>query len=150
MKMSRQKIVMHIWTILACRRSTTRTTISRSTFTLNSGENYAVGSPQYNFVRNDLGLTSHNPNVQWILVTIHEPAYSSPNSCSSCKAPDSLSDTYHPLFDQYGVDLVLEGHVHNYQRSYPISYNINNPLNPIITDSSKTNYINPKVQCMLW
>jgi hypothetical protein len=89
--------------------------------TLNSGENYARGSSQYNFVKNDLQLASNNPNIRWIIVTIHEPAYSSTNSCSSCKAADSLSDTYHPLFDQYHVDLILAGHVHNYQRSRTIA-----------------------------
>jgi hypothetical protein len=112
--------------------------------TLNSEENYAVGSSQFNFVKNDLQIASNNPNIRWKIVTIHEPAYSSPNSCSSCKAADSLSDTYHPLFDQYHVDLVLEGHVHNYQRSYPLSYNINDPSKPIITDHSKNNYLDPK------
>ena len=111
--------------------------------TLNSGEDYAVGSPQFNFVKNDLELTSKNPNINWIIVTVHEPAYSSPNSFSSCKAPDSLKNTYHPLYDQYGVDLVLEGHVHNYQRSYPISYDSHDPSDPIITDSNKNNYVNP-------
>lgn len=27
-----------------------------------------------------------------------------------------------PLFEKYGVDLVLAGHVHNYQRTYPLKY----------------------------
>jgi hypothetical protein len=112
--------------------------------TLNSGENYARGSSQYNFVMNDLQLASNNPNTAWTIVTIHEPAYSSTNSCSTCKAVDSLSDTYHPLFDQYHVDLVLAGHVHNYQRSYPLSYNSNDPSKPIITDASKNNYQDPR------
>ena len=68
----------------------------------------------------------------------------SPNSCSSCSGESSLRDIYHPLFDQYGVDLVLEGHAHDYQRSYPIKFNANSKSNPIITfPSSTNNYIFP-------
>ena len=112
--------------------------------TMNSEQNYAQGSSQYNFVKNDLQLASSNPNIGWIIVTFHEPAYTSPNSCSSCKAATSIRDIYHPIFDQYRVDLVLEGHVHNYQRSYPLAYNENNPSKPLITAYNKNNYIDPK------
>ena len=112
--------------------------------TMNSEQNYAQGSSQYNFVKNDLQLASSNPNIRWIIVTFHEPAYTSPNSCSSCKAATSIRDIYHPIFDQYRVDLVLEGHVHNYQRSYPLSYNENNPSKPLITSYNKNNYMDPK------
>ena len=112
--------------------------------TMNSEQNYAQGSSQYNFVKNDLQLASSNPHIRWIIVTFHEPAYTSPNSCSSCKAATSIRDIYHPIFDQYRVDLVLEGHVHNYQRSYPLAYNENNPSKPLITAYNKNNYIDPK------
>src|ERR1041385_4749545 len=111
---------------------------------MNSEQNYAQGSSQYNFVKNDLQLASSNPHIRWIIVTFHEPAYTSPNSCSSCKAATSIRDIYHPIFDQYRVDLVLEGHVHNYQRSYPLAYNENNPSKPLITAYNKNNYIDPK------
>jgi hypothetical protein len=50
------------------------------------------------------------------------------------------------LFDQYGVDLVLQGHVHNYQRTYPIQFNRYDSPNPIITNKNTTNYYNPKGQ----
>jgi hypothetical protein len=53
-------------------------------------------------------------------------------------------DIYHPLFDKYHVDLVLQGHEHTYQRSYPIKYNSNNRADPIITDNSHNNYTNPQ------
>ena len=42
--------------------------------------------------------------------------------------------------------MVLQGHQHNYQRTYPIKYNINIPINPIITDRNKSTYTNPEGQ----
>jgi hypothetical protein len=112
--------------------------------TMNSEQNYDLGSSQYNFVKKDLESASSNPNIHWIIVTFHQPAYSSPNSCSSCKAATSIRDTYHPMFDQYGVDLVLEGHVHNYQRSYPMTFNKNDPSKPLVTNTDKNRYVDPK------
>jgi hypothetical protein len=72
--------------------------------------------------------------------------YSSPNSCSSCDGESSLRDIYHPIFDQYGVDIVLEGHAHDYQRSFPIKFNSNSKSNPIITNNNINNYIDPEGQ----
>src|SRR5919107_815711 len=87
---------------------------------------YTINSPQYSFVRNDLISTSQNPNIKWIIVYFHHPMYTSASEHSSDLL---LRETYHPLFDQYGVDLVLQGHNPNYQRSYPITYNNNNNNN---------------------
>ncbi|MGA7010328.1 MAG: metallophosphoesterase, partial [Nitrososphaeraceae archaeon] len=106
---------------------------------------WEAGSKQYKFVKNDLEQVSRDPNIKWIIVTMHKPIYTSPNGCSasSCEGSKTLRDTYHPLFDNYGVDLVLEAHMHSYQRSYPIKYNVDNPSKPIITSSDKNNYNNP-------
>jgi hypothetical protein len=108
---------------------------------------YTINSPQYSFVKRDLISTSQNPNIRWIIVYFHHPMYTSPTKHPS----DSLlRDTYHPLFDQYGVDLVLQGHNHNYQRSYPISYNNNNnnsnanSFNPTITSVYTNTFNNPR------
>ena len=96
---------------------------------------YSSSSSQNAFVKQDLEAASQNQNIDWIIVYFHKPMYSSPSSCSSCSGESSLRDIYHPLFDQYGVDLVLEGHTHDYQRSYPIEFNPNSKSNPIITDT---------------
>jgi hypothetical protein len=63
-----------------------------------------------------------------------------------CWAVFDFRSTYHPLFEKYGVDLVLQVHNHNYQRSFPIRYNNGDPSNPIITDNNVTNYSDPKGQ----
>ena len=107
---------------------------------------YSSGSSQNVFVKNDLAAAAANPNIDWIIVYFHKPMYSSPNSCSSCSGESSLRDIYHPIFDQYGVDIVLEGHTHDYQRSFPIKFNPNSKSNPIITNNNINNYNDPEGQ----
>jgi predicted phosphodiesterase len=107
---------------------------------------YSSGSSQNVFVKNDLAAAAANPNIDWIIVYFHKPMYSSPSSCSSCSGESSLRDIYHPIFDQYDVDIVLEGHTHDYQRSFPINFNANSKLNPTITDTNRNSYIDPAGQ----
>jgi predicted phosphodiesterase len=101
---------------------------------------FHIGSEQYNFVKNDLASASANSSIDWIIVISHDPLYSSPSVIS---ANEIFRDIYHPLFDEYGVDIVLQGHVHNYQRSYPLKYNPLNSSSPIITDTDKRAYRDP-------
>ena len=105
---------------------------------------FSTGSSQYNFVLSDLQSASQNPAIDWIIVTLHKPFYTSPNSCSSCDPSTTMRNIYHPFFDQYGVDLVLQGHVHNYQRTFPLKYNPSSTSNPIKTSSSTSNYNDPE------
>jgi len=116
--------------------------------TLSTEEAVTINSQQYNFVLKDLEAAANNPNLQWIIVSLHEPLYSSPNTCrdSGCSGNKTFRDLFHPLFDKNGVDLVLEGHVHNYERSYPIMYNANDPSAPIITSCNEDTYDNPNGQ----
>jgi hypothetical protein len=95
------------------------------------------GSDQYNFVNNDLSRAAGDPKIDWIVVFSHKPMYKSPNFVSSQIV---FRDTYHPLFDKYGVDVVLQAHDHNYQRTYPLKYNPTNSSNPIITSAEMRNY----------
>ena len=115
---------------------------------MNTEISTSQSSSQYAFVQNDLAQASNNPNINWIIVILHKPIYSSPNDCgaSSCQGSSSLRDNYHPLFDQFGVDLVLEGHTHDYQRSFPIKYNPASKSNPIKTSSSTSSYNDPEGQ----
>jgi hypothetical protein len=113
--------------------------------TMASEENFEAGSEQYNFVVDDLRKAANNPDIKWIVVTMHHPLYSSPNECSlsDCAGDEELSQIYHPLFDKYGVDIVLQAHVRNYQRSFPLDFNQESPSKPIVTSSSKGEYKNP-------
>ena len=88
---------------------------------------YKKGSKQYDFVDKDLNKAASDPSINWIIVDVHQALYSSD---SNTKSKSSLRETYHELFDRYNVDLVLQGHVHNYQRSYPLNFNIDNSVIP--------------------
>ncbi len=84
---------------------------------------FKSGSAQYNSVKSDLQNVKNNANLKWIVVILHKVMYTSKNKCSSSSfsnsgsSAQSLRTNYHKMFDQNDVDVVLQGHVHNYQRS---------------------------------
>ena len=109
---------------------------------------FSSGSSQHTFVKNDLAAAAGNSAIKWIIVYLHKPMYTSPNSCSSSGCTNggstatSLRNTYHALFDQRGVDVVLQGHVHNAQRTFPIKYS--GGSTPTKTSSSTIDYNDPQ------
>jgi hypothetical protein len=106
---------------------------------------YSTGSSQYNFVINELKKTGY----KWKIVYLHKQMYTSPNTCGSSSCSNTGSDAtnlrniYHNWFDTYGVDVVLNGHLHNYQRTYPIKYDSGSPSSPTITSTATTDYNDP-------
>ncbi len=63
-------------------------------------------------------IATINPtSIDWIVVQMHQCALSSSND-NGCDA--GIREAWAPLFDQYQVDLVVSGHDHNYERSYPV------------------------------
>jgi hypothetical protein len=100
---------------------------------------YNESSEQYKFVKNDLSAAHQNKNINWIVVYSFRAFYSSNTTHPGL---DELQDLYHPLFDKYGVDIVLQAHNHNYQRTYPINYNETKTFTPIITDRDTEKYNN--------
>jgi predicted phosphodiesterase len=100
---------------------------------LNSGDD----AGQFNFAKEDLGKAKSNSNIDWIIVFFHRPFYSGSGADNT-----GMRDMYHPLFQKYGVDLVLTGHAHNYERSYPLSYNDARTGKPLIADHGQFQYIN--------
>ena len=102
---------------------------------------YYKGSEQYNFVVDDLKKASENENVNWIVVSSYGPPYTSPSEHTAFK---ELREVFHPIFEKYGVDLVLGGHNHNYQRTYPLTYNPNDSGDPKITSTATGEYDSQK------
>jgi Calcineurin-like phosphoesterase len=98
---------------------------------------FNVTSEQYRFIEQDLDQASKNENIDWIVATSYGPFYTSP---SEHPAKNDVRNLYHPLFDKYGVDLVLNGHNHNYQRTYPVTFNSDKKSSPIVTNEFATGY----------
>jgi 3',5'-cyclic AMP phosphodiesterase CpdA len=60
--------------------------------------------------------TLRDADEPWRIVAIHESPYSAGYQGSNL----TVRDEYAPIFERYGVQLVLSGHDHDYQRSVPI------------------------------
>jgi hypothetical protein len=108
---------------------------------------YRDDSDQSDFVVSSLSEASSDPDVDWIIVVSPETMYSSPSSASDT---DALRNTYHEIFEENDVDLVLQANVHNYERSYPLEYSEEysdeNPDVPIATDTDPDTYVDPEGQ----
>eukprot|EP00163_Fabomonas_tropica_P001030 TRINITY_DN10778_c0_g2_i2.p1 TRINITY_DN10778_c0_g2~~TRINITY_DN10778_c0_g2_i2.p1 ORF type:complete len:605 (-),score=104.81 TRINITY_DN10778_c0_g2_i2:139-1953(-) len=80
------------------------------------------GSPQYNFIKQDLIQANANrANVPWIIAMSHRPFYCSNNDTKDCTTRASTFRAYlEDLFYQYRVDLIISGHRHDYERTYPV------------------------------
>jgi hypothetical protein len=110
---------------------------------LATDDSFGTTSSQYSFAVNDLKAASSNSNIDWIVVAFHKPLYDVPCSSDSCGDEDAFRNIYHPLFDQYDVDLALYGHAHNYVRTFPIKHDSATSDSPIITSTNRNNYVNP-------
>jgi hypothetical protein len=86
--------------------------------TVASGEDdFLEGSEQYTFLRNDLAKVDRK-RTPWLFFAIHRPFYSvALNDNEIDKLTANMRTTLEPLLNYYQVDLVLSGHVHDYERS---------------------------------
>jgi 3',5'-cyclic AMP phosphodiesterase CpdA len=64
-----------------------------------------------------LERTLRSSAARWKLVALHHPPYSAGYQGSDT----AVREAFVPLFERYGVQLVLSGHEHDYQRSRKIN-----------------------------
>jgi hypothetical protein len=75
------------------------------------------GGRQLAWLENELRAARKSTDVDWVVVAMHQVMISS----SDANGADlGLRQKYGPLFDKYGVDLVLCGHEHDYERSLAV------------------------------
>lgn len=83
----------------------------------------AFNSDDYNnpeqlvWLEKTLGEARRDPAISWLIVVQHHPPY------GSSKGRDNnagLIAKITPIYDKYGVDLVLCGHDHHYERHFPL------------------------------
>jgi acid phosphatase type 7 len=79
---------------------------------LDSNRRLDAGSPQLTWLDADLAASS----APWTIVFFHHPVYSS----STHGEREDLQASLAPVLEAHGVDLVLSGHDHVYERTLPI------------------------------
>jgi 3',5'-cyclic AMP phosphodiesterase CpdA len=65
----------------------------------------------------ELAAAAGAPEIDWIVVCMHQVAMSSARLNG---ADLGIRQEWLPLFDAYGVDLVLTGHEHHFERTFPV------------------------------
>jgi acid phosphatase type 7 len=70
---------------------------------------------QRDWLKSDLAKVDRT-KTPWIFVMHHKPAY----SCSNHGSNAQVRAMWQPVYDEFKVDFVLNGHDHNYERSVPI------------------------------
>jgi Purple acid Phosphatase, N-terminal domain/Calcineurin-like phosphoesterase len=76
------------------------------------------GGAQTRWLETTLAAAAKDPGIDWIIVQMHQDGLSSSKNGNG--SDKGIRETWLPLFDTYGVDLVLCGHDHDYERSWPV------------------------------
>ncbi len=85
------------------------------------GNSYVRGysaDAQRRWLETELAASRADPAIDWVVVCMHQVAISTADKFNG--ADLGIRETWVPLFDKYGVDLVVCGHEHHYERSHPI------------------------------
>ena len=75
------------------------------------------GGRQLAFLERELRTARASRDIDWVVVAMHQVMISSADFNGSDLG---LRQKYGPLFDRYGVDLVVCGHEHHYERSLAV------------------------------
>jgi len=76
------------------------------------------GGAQTRWLEATLAAAQTDTGIDWIIVQMHQDALSSSKNGNG--SDRGIRERWLPLFDRYGVDLVLCGHDHDYERSWPV------------------------------
>jgi 3',5'-cyclic AMP phosphodiesterase CpdA len=76
------------------------------------------GGAQKVWLERELAAARRDRSIDWIVICMHQVAISSVDQFNG--ADLGIREEWLPLFDTYGVDLVVCGHEHHYERSHPI------------------------------
>jgi 3',5'-cyclic AMP phosphodiesterase CpdA len=76
------------------------------------------GGAQTRWLEHTLREAADSEEIDWIIVQMHQDALSSSKIGNG--SDKGIREAWLPLFDRYHVDLVLCGHDHDYERSFPV------------------------------
>src|SRR5215472_2409914 len=90
------------------------------TYVSNGDNPYIIGyssGEQRQWLEGELAAARQSGSIDWIVVCMHQV----PMSSAHFNGADlGIRQNWLPLFDQYGVDLVVAGHEHHFERSFPV------------------------------
>jgi 3',5'-cyclic AMP phosphodiesterase CpdA len=90
---------------------------------------YSQGA-QKAWLEKELAAARDDHRIDWLVVCMHQVAISTADMFNG--ADLGIREEWVPLFDKYGVDLVVCGHEHHYERSHPIrGHESNTTLTPM-------------------
>jgi len=78
---------------------------------------YSAGA-QKTWLEKELAAARADRGIDWIVVCMHQVAISTADKFNG--ADLGIREEWVPLFDKYGVDVVVCGHEHHYERSHAI------------------------------
>ena len=113
---------------------------------ISSEHDLRAGSTQHAWLSADLAAA--RAGADWIVVFGHRPLYCSSKDTYDCGAGLGMGalkmrDGVEELFDAWGVELYLTGHVHMYERTLPVINNsapVTNPSTAYV-DASHTTHV---------
>lgn len=88
-----------------------------------------VGGAMYNWTLTDI----QNTKQDWIVTLFHHPVYTKGSHDSDTEDRlIEMRENFMPMMEANGVDLILNGHSHSYERSYFLNghYGFSNTFNP--------------------
>ena len=78
---------------------------------------YSAGA-QKRWLQGELAAARSDRSVDWIVICMHQVAMSTAKGFNG--ADIGIRQEWLPLFDRHGVDLVVCGHEHHYERTQPV------------------------------
>jgi tetratricopeptide (TPR) repeat protein len=109
------------------------------------GSDRSAGSPMLDWLERDLAANRQ----PWVIAFWHHPPYSKGSHDSDWEAElYEMRENALPILEAFGVDLVLSGHSHSYERSYLIDghYGVSSTFGPSnLIDGGAGSYTKPDV-----
>jgi acylphosphatase len=99
-------------------------------------------SPQYDFIVANLNSAKNDPKIDFIVVYCNKAFYATLAANDAAQVIDGrLRATYHKLFEDNGVHVVISGQFRNYQRQKVLSWNESAPDVPGEYTTGQPNFV---------
>jgi hypothetical protein len=96
--------------------------------------NTPTDAAQLTWLQNTLSAAASDPTIIWKIVSCHHAFFTTGSHAGDM---NSYRTTIWKAFDDYGVDLVITGHDHNFQRTKPVNLNVSSTV-PVAKYGSAT------------